>query len=155
MKKRVYFFESNIPMDKVIYLPLVSGILQAYAQSIPVLNRTYEFMPFIFMRDVPQAMIKDVRDPFIMAFSVCIWNHQLSLAVAKLVKDQWPECKIVFGGPQVLADDKTRYPFIDYIVQEEGEKKFVRLLADLIHEPLSVKVLDSLVLCSACALTVI
>lgn len=137
--RKVYFFESNIPMDKVIYLPLVSGILQAYSQSIPELNEAYEFMPFIFMRDTPENMIKNVRDPFIMAFSVCIWNHQLSLAVAKLVKQRWPECRIVFGGPQVLADDKTRYDFIDCIIQEEGEKKFVRLLADFAGIPLSVE----------------
>ena len=118
-------------MDKVIYLPLVSGILQAYAQSFPTINEAYEFMPFIFMRDTPENMIKDIEDPFIMAFSVCIWNHQLSLAVAKLIKQRWPACHIVFGGPQVLADDKTRYDFIDHIIQEEGEKKFVKLLVDL------------------------
>lgn len=131
MKKEVYFFESNIPMGNVIYLPLVSGILQAYAQSFHRIEQTYQFMPFIFMRDTPKNMIKNVRDPFIMAFSVCIWNHQLSLAVAKLVKQRWPKCHIVFGGPQVLADDKTRYPFIDHIIEEEGEKKFVKLLAQL------------------------
>lgn len=126
-------------MDHVIYLPLVSGILQAYAQTFQILNEAYEFMPYIFMRDTPENMIKDVKDPFLMAFSVCIWNHQLSLTVAKLVKEKWPNCLIVFGGPQVLHDDKTRYPFIDYIVEEEGEKKFVRLLANLLHEPFDVE----------------
>lgn len=144
MKKRVYFFESNIPMDKVIYLPLVSGILQAYAQSFPTLNSTYEFMPFIFMRNTPEEMIRSVVGPDVFCFSVCIWNHQLSLAVAKLVKQRWPECKIVFGGPQVLVDDKTRYPFIDYIVQEEGEKKFVQFLHYLIGINSSLVVVDNL-----------
>lgn len=119
-------------MDKVIYLPLVSGILQSYAQTFQALNEGYEFMPYIFMRDTPASMIKHVDDPFIMAFSVCIWNHQLSLAVAKLVKERFPNCHIVFGGPQVLSDDNKKYPFIDHIIQEEGEKKFVKLLASLI-----------------------
>ncbi len=128
MKKKVYFFESNVPMDKVIYLPLVSGILEAYASSFDVIKESYEFMPYIFMRDTPENMIKDVEDPFIFAFSVCIWNHQLSLAVASLIKQRFPMCRIVFGGPQVLADDRERYPFIDFIIQEEGEKKFVELL---------------------------
>ena len=139
MKKRIYFVESNIPMSGTIYLPLVSGLLQAYAQTFEKIRNAYEFMPYIFMRDTPENMIKDVRDPFIMCFSVCIWNHQLSLAVAKLVKQRWPDCRIVFGGPQVLADDKARYSFIDYVVQEEGEKKFVNLLAGLIGEEIDVK----------------
>lgn len=130
--RRIYFFESNIPMAGTVYLPFVSGILQAYAQSFPIINQSYKFMPYIFVRDTPLNMIKYVDDPHIMAFSVCIWNHQLSLTVAKIVKDKWPLCKIVFGGPQVLADDCKRYPFIDYIIQEEGEKKFVKLLANLL-----------------------
>ncbi len=137
--KKVYFFESQIPMENVVYLPLVSGILQAYAQTFHVLKESYAFQPFIFMRDTPENMLKDVKDPFLMAFSVCIWNHQISLTCAKMVKERYPECKIVFGGPQVLVDDKERYPFIDYIIQEEGEKKFVRLLASLLEEPLNVE----------------
>lgn len=132
IKKKVYFFESNIPMDKVIYLPLVSGILQSYAQTFKELNEAYEFMPFIFMRDTPENMIKDVEDPFVFAFSCCIWNHQLSLAVAELVKRKFPKCHIVFGGPQVLKDDHIRYHFIDHVIQEEGEKKYVKLLGHLI-----------------------
>lgn len=139
MKRKIYFFESNVPMSGTIYLPLVSGILQAYAQTFTVLKENYDFQPYIFMRNTPQEMIKEVSEPFLMAFSVCIWNHQLSLAVAKLIKEKWPSCHIVFGGPQVLADDRTRYPFIDHIVQEEGEKKFVRLLASLLDEPLNVE----------------
>lgn len=136
MKHKIYFFESNIPMDKTVYLPLVSGILQSYAQTFPALNENYEFMPFIFMRDTPENMIKDVKDPFLMAFSVCIWNHQLSLAVAKLVKQRYPDVIIVFGGPQITEADK---PYCDYIIQEEGEKKFVSLLAELAGKTIDVK----------------
>ncbi len=122
-------------MSGVVYLPLVSGILQAYAQTFPILNDAYEFQPFIFMRNTPQEMIKDVSEPFLMAFSVCIWNHQLSLAVAKLIKERYPSCIIVFGGPQITESDRS---YCDYIIKEEGEKKFVRLLADLLHEPFDV-----------------
>lgn len=126
--RKVYFFESNVPMSGTIYLPLVSGILQAYAEEFAAIREAYCFESYIFMRDTPEAMIKGVSEPFMMAFSVCIWNHQLSLAVAKLVKQKWPECIIVFGGPQITEADK---PYCDYIIKEEGEKKFVSLLADL------------------------
>lgn len=131
MKRKVYFFESNIPLGGTVYLPLVSGILQAYAQTFSEINERCEFMPYIFIRDTPENMIKDVEEPFLMAFSICIWNHQLSLAVAKLVKQRWPSCIIVFGGPQITEADA---PYCDYIVKEEGEKKFVSLLAELIGE---------------------
>ena len=137
MKNRVYFFESNIPMDKTVYLPLVSGILQAYAQTFLVLKESFDFQPFIFMRDTPDNLMKKFDNPFLVAFSVCIWNHQLSLEIARRIKEKYPECIIVFGGPQVEANDKDKYPFIDYIVLQEGEKKFVKLLGKLIGEDIA------------------
>lgn len=132
MKRKVYFFESNIPMDQVIYLPFVSGILHAYAKSFRIIDERFEFMPYIFMRDTPERMIINVENPSVMAFSVCIWNHKLSLAVAELVKKKWPYCQIIFGGPQVSKKDLNTYPFINRIIEEEGEKKFVNFLASLI-----------------------
>ena len=128
---RCYFFESNIPLDKTVYLPLVSGMLQAYCQTFPELG-SYEFMPFIFMRDTPDNLMKKFDNPDVVAFSVCIWNHQLSLEIARRVKEKYPKCVIIFGGPQPEKDDTKKYPFIDYIVTEEGEKKFAKLLGKLI-----------------------
>lgn len=128
IKRKIYFFESNVPMSGTIYLPLVSGILQAYVQTFPVINENYSFEPYIFIRDTPENMIKDVVDPYMVAFSVCIWNHQLSLAVARLIKQRWPKCLIVFGGPQITQADKS---YCDYIIKEEGEKKYAQLLASL------------------------
>lgn len=125
-------------MSGTIYLPLVSGILQAYAQTFPVLKENYDFQPYIFIRDTPENMIKDVEDPFIMAFSICIWNERLSIEVAKLIRKRFPACWIVFGGPQVTKDYIEKYSFVDQIIQEEGEKKFVQLLGRMIANPIDM-----------------
>ena len=138
MKKRIYFFESNIPMAGTIYLPLVSGLLQAYAQTFADIANAYEFMPYIFMRDVPEKMIREVENPFVFCFSVCIWNEQLSLCVAKLVRNLWKDCIIVFGGPSVTKDYQELHPYINYIILEEGERKFVKLLGKLIGAEINV-----------------
>jgi len=126
--KRIYLNEFNIPMENAIYLPLVSGLLQSYAEEWLRIEQTYEFMPFLFIRDTPENILSQYDDPYMACFSVCIWNHRLSLAVAQLVKDKFPDCLIVFGGPQVKTDDHITYPFIDYIIEHEGEKKFLELL---------------------------
>lgn len=133
-KRKIYFFESNIPMDGVVYLPLVSGLLQAYAQSFPEIKELYSFEKYIFMRDTPENMIKNVVDPFMMCFSVCIWNEQLSLAVAQLIKQRFPQCILLFGGPQVTKS----YLDLGEIIEEEGEKKFVNLLAKLAGKEINV-----------------
>lgn len=138
MKYRLYFFESQIPMSNVVYLPYVSGLLQAFAQTFPVLRDNYDFQSHIFIRDSVENIMKRIENPDVMAFSVCIWNHQISLAVAKAVKEKYPSCKIIFGGPQPQKKDKEIYPFIDYIVSWEGEKQFVPLLAEIIGETITV-----------------
>jgi len=126
--KKIYLNEFNIPMDNAIYLPLVSGMLQAYAETFPEIRRTYKFMPYLFIRDTPENILKHYDDPYMACFSVCIWNHQLSLRIAELIKKKFPKCIIVFGGAQVETCDDYKYSFIDYVIEHEGETKFVDLL---------------------------
>ncbi len=100
-KRRVYFNEYNVLMDGAAYLPLVSGILRAYGQSLPDLDEQYEWMPFLFMRDTPDVLAAQHGSPDVAVFSSSMWNEQLNLHVAAAVKAQYPECLIIFGGAQV------------------------------------------------------
>jgi radical SAM superfamily enzyme YgiQ (UPF0313 family) len=136
-KLKVYFNEFNVPMDKTVYLPYVSGLLQAYAQSFPKLKEVYQFMPFLFIRDTPDKIVARYDDPFLAVFSVCIWNYELSLSIACKVKKKFPKCKIVFGGCHVNESTKE-YPFVDTIIKGEGEKPFVELLGGYLGEEIVV-----------------
>jgi radical SAM superfamily enzyme YgiQ (UPF0313 family) len=131
VKKQVYFNEYNVPMEKTIYFPLVSGLLQSYAQSIPLLKENYLFMPFVFLRDNPDAIVSGYDLPAVAAFSVSMWNMNLSLAVARKIKEKHPSCLIVFGGPQTpfgAKDFFIQHPFIDVTVRGEGEQAFADIL---------------------------
>lgn len=131
MKREVYLNEYNIPMDNTIFLPLVSGLLQAYAQTKPVIRENYEFMPFIFIRDHPERILSRYQNPSVAAFSASMWNINLSLAVAQRVKEKFPRCLIVFGGPQMPheATDLIKLcPFMDITARGEGERIFADLL---------------------------
>jgi len=134
-KQRVYFNEYNVLMEKTAYLPFVSGLLQAYAQTDALIARHYAFMPFLFHRDDPEHILAAYENPAVAAFSVCMWNEQLCLAVAREVKRRYPSCLIVFGGPQVPHHPKAyfeRHPFIDVAVRGEGERTFAEILARFI-----------------------
>lgn len=131
MKRRIYLNEYNIPMDNTMFLPLVSGLLQAYAQAKAVIRESYEFMPFVFLRDDPEKITSQCQNPSVAAFSASMWNMNLSLAVARQVKEKFPDCLIVFGGPQVpyeATDLLKLCPFIDVAVRGEGEQVFADLL---------------------------
>ena len=124
--KKVYFNEYNIPMGRTVYLPLVSGMLTAYAKTFPLLRESYEFMQPIYERDTPTKILEQYEDPAVACFSVCLWNYNLSLEVARLVKEKWPTCTVIFGGPS--APFESLPANVDYVINGEGEKKFVNIL---------------------------
>ena len=131
-RKNVYFNEYNVRMGKATYIPLVSGILHAYAETDPLVADHYRFMPYVFCMDRPEAILDAYQEPpAVAAFSVAMWNEQLSLTVARKLKERWPECLVVFGGAQVPHYPESyldRFPFIDVAVRAEGEEAFIELL---------------------------
>lgn len=129
--RQVVFNEFNLRTGRSCYLPLVSGLLRAHAETFERLRAAYRFMPFLYHIDRPDPILAQYDAPDVAAFSVSMWNEQLNLRVAAEVKRRWPACLIVFGGPQVPmepAEYFARYPFIDAAVRGEGEEAFSALL---------------------------
>lgn len=129
--RRVYFNEFNLRMGKSCYLPLVSGLLQAYAETSEQIKANYQFMPFLYHIDSPANILAHYESPAIAAFSLSMWNEQLNLKIAAAVKYRWPDCLIVFGGPQVPhnpTDYFSQHSFIDVAVRAEGEEGFLDIL---------------------------
>jgi len=130
-KRKVYFNEYNVLMSNTAYLPFVSGLLCAYAKNYKKITSIYDFSPFLFYRDKPKLILEKYKSPSIAAFSVSMWNEQLNLHIAEKVKQLYPECLIVFGGPQVPFEAQSyfdRYWFIDISVRGEGEITFTEIL---------------------------
>jgi len=131
-KKQIYLHEFNIIMGNKIFLPNVSGMLRAFAETKEEITSNYEFMPFVFIRGKLDTITKLWDKPDIMAFSSSIWNHQLNLAVAKKAREMFPQALIVFGGPHVPNDGAEVFlrenEFIDLIVIKDGEATFSDIL---------------------------
>lgn len=133
----VYFNEYNIRMGPLCYLPLVSGLLRARAETSAVVRANYTFMPFIYAIDAPAAILaRYAAPPDVATFSNTMWNERLNLTVAKEVKTRWPECLVVFGGPQTPHHPEPYmrdHPFIDVCVRAEGEDPFAEVLERLVE----------------------
>jgi len=114
-----------------VYLPNVSGMLRAYAELKSQIVGAYKFMPFLFVRQQPEEIIRKWDNPSVLAFSSSMWNHQLNLFLAKKARELFPNSLIIFGGPHISArveDFLKRNPFIDVVVRGEGEVTFAELL---------------------------
>lgn len=134
--KRIYFNEYNVRLGQFSYLPLVSGLLRSYAETFEDIRGSYEFMPFIYSMDVPSKIFdRYTAPPDIACFSSVMWNEQLNYHIAREIKTRFPECLIVFGGPNVpmppqhsIEDWMRQYPFVDVAVRAQGEEPFVDIL---------------------------
>ena len=64
------------------------------------------------------------KDADIYCFSVYIWNIEITIKVAEMLKKAKPEAIIVLGGPECSYSSKElfeKHKFIDYILRGEGE----------------------------------
>ena len=75
----------------VTYLPLVSGILSAHAKKNNKIRKNFSFHKFIFHPDTAENILKNsyTEKPDIASFSISMWNEQLSLKVAKILKEKF------------------------------------------------------------------
>jgi tRNA A37 methylthiotransferase MiaB len=111
--------------------PIAIGFLAAYARSIyPELH----YRLFRYPRDLAQAL-ENSGPPDVLAFTSYVWNHRLSMAFARHVKQQHPRTLIVCGGPNFPLHDTDQraflaeYPQIDIFIEREGEVAFADLLS--------------------------
>lgn len=72
--------------------------------------------------------------PDVLGLACYIWNVDMTMALAGLVKKVLPGMVVILGGPEVSYDPvpvMEQHPAVDYIVQGEGEETLAALLADL------------------------
>jgi len=121
----------------VTYLPLVSGILSANAKKNPKINANFKFHKFIFHPNTPELIIKNnyLEKPDIAVFSISMWNEQLSLKIAKILKEKY-NTSIIFGGascPHQPTEYFKKNLFIDIAIRAEGEDAFNRVLLNYLE----------------------
>jgi radical SAM superfamily enzyme YgiQ (UPF0313 family) len=84
-------------------------------------------------RPTELATFLEEGEPGMVCFSTFIWNAEISCAFAGRIKEKYPKCITVFGGPHYPVeaarqlDYLSNNPQIDYFVHREGEAAFVHL----------------------------
>ena len=72
-----------------------------------------------------------LKQPDILAFSVYIWNTEITRQLLPEIKKILPDAEIVLGGPEVSYNPEDwllKFPEIDYIFFGAGEAGFIYLL---------------------------
>lgn len=125
-KKKVYLIQANYTYSGSAHLPYAVGMLQAFSMKDDRVSATYSFEPIIFERKSPQEILEGISDPAVIGFSCYVWNYEFNKKIASMVKEKYPECKIIFGGHHVRDghEQLLKYSFIDVLIHGEGEEAF-------------------------------
>ena len=143
-KSNVYLaqFSLTITPGNMIFMPYAVSCVWSYAQTHDDIRDNYEMKEVFFEKIPPKEVVKKLDNPKVFAFGCYIWNCNYTDEVAKLVKEKFPECLIVYGGPQIpiTAHDEwwSNHPYVDVVVYYEGEKRFTRILRCSSKEEMSM-----------------
>lgn len=130
----VYLSHFSIIIDpgKNQFLPYSSGTLWSYAQTQPDIIENYQLGGLFFEKVPYENVISQLDDPKVFGMSCYVWNANYNDGLAKLIKEEYPDCLIVYGGPHLpqTADDNwwIEHDYVDAVVYYEGEKTFVEIL---------------------------
>ncbi|MBS3926367.1 MAG: radical SAM protein [Nitrosarchaeum sp.] len=121
----------NFQYRNRIHLPYSIGTLVSYIKSKKELESNLYFEKTFVFRNYVDEYIKKSRDCDILLCSCYVWNWEITTYLAKNVKEQNPDCTIIFGGPHVPNNDPeffAKYPFVDILVHGEGEITLEQIL---------------------------
>lgn len=124
MKKKYYLVQIGVSYSSPVFLPYGVGCIAAYLKNDEEIMSYYEVPDIIAMREKIEDVIKRFDNPSFVAFSTFTWNIEYNKVLATELKKRFPEVKIIFGGHSVPHDSSflDKYPFIDYLMHNEGEE---------------------------------
>lgn len=130
MKKNLYFFQVNYSYGKSAHIPYTAGQLSAYALADKDVGENFTLSEIFFLRENVNEVMARIEKPAVAAFSTYIWNFNYNKTLARMIKEKYPDCVIIFGGHHVSPGGQLleECPFIDYLLHGEGEIIFRRLL---------------------------
>ncbi len=135
-KKKIYLVQANYTYSGSAHLPYAVGMLQAFSMKDERINKHYTFEQIIFERKSPEETMARISDPAVIGFSCYVWNYEFNKKIALMVKEKYPDCKIIFGGHHVRDGHSQleKYGFIDVLIHGEGEEAFRDVLLSFAGE---------------------
>ena len=110
-------------------MPYGVSLIAAYA--LKNLGDEIDIHLFKFVEDLAGFM--EANAPQIVCFSNYIWNTDLSVSIARKIKEENPDSIIIFGGPNYPLEAEEQqafletHPYIDFYIFKDGEEAFLAL----------------------------
>ena len=149
--QNVYMFQPNyssiLPNGKIsCWLPYSVAVLWSHAEQDDTVKNNYTLADIFFSRTPVAQVLERMDNPKLVAFSCYVWNWEYSKAVAKAIKQSYPNCFILFGGPQIPDDPEKKaffenHPYVDSVILGEGEEAFLQTLLTIHNNNVPEKII--------------
>ena len=131
-RKRVLISEPNA-ISSIPYYPYMWAILKSYFERHSDAAGVYEWLEPIYENGAAEALLEPHRAApvDVLGLSCYVWNWDLQCRVARLAKQNNPNCLVIAGGPHPAYKDASffrQHPYIDAVVVNDGEIPFTRIL---------------------------
>lgn len=130
-KITVGLIQFNKPFMGYTFLPSGPALLQAYCRHHAQSASRYYFLEPLFSALPMAQAVQHLLTADVVGFGVYLWNFQRSLRLAQRLKQEKPNCLIVFGGPHVPDHAEAflrEHPYVDVCCHGPGELTFTALL---------------------------
>ena len=127
----------ELPGSNYYYFPYSIGVVWAYATTQPGINENYQLCNIFSVKEPIDQMLEKIVDPDILGLSSYTWNTMYNEELARRVKERYPDCKIIIGGPNTPNRSEGYFetrPYVDYLTHQEGEGSFTGLLQYFVGE---------------------
>ena len=130
--KSIYFLSLNM----IQFVPYAYGFLRSYAEQDTIIDSNYSWKePFCKIQAV-EIIAEEIIDPDVLCVSCYVWNHNQQTKIAKVVKEKYPSCKVICGGPHIPDSSESyffEHPYVDVLVHGEGEIPLKNLLIEFLN----------------------
>jgi len=115
------------------FLPLAISYQWLYAQQDPKVKDTWQVQDVLIEKlNITNWLDNITAEPNLVAMSCYVWNWEYNRALAQAIKQRWPNCVVVVGGPQVDKHDPgfaRKHEWVDVAVLGENESALKEILA--------------------------
>ena len=97
--KNIYLIQLTEGGSGIWHFPYSVAMLQSYCQTFSKIKENYKFNIIFRIETNFKQFVENLENPFLIGYSSYIWNSKRHLLIAKYVKELYPKCINIIGGP--------------------------------------------------------
>lgn len=113
-------------------LPQSIGTVWGYAYETEQIQQNYTLIKTFWENETVDQVVDEIVDPDVLICSCYIWNWERTNNIIKKVKQIYPDCLVIIGGPdpKYSIEWMKDHPHIDVLIPYYGEVVFRNVLLE-------------------------